>query len=101
MGTHQHTTKLLIVDDLPENLLALTKIIEQDDRRIYQAQSGEQALALLLEHDFALAIIDVMMPGMDGFELAELMRGAGAHAQCADRVRERGLKGTQSRLQGL
>ncbi|HEU4777496.1 MAG TPA: hybrid sensor histidine kinase/response regulator [Telluria sp.] len=75
MGTHQHNTKLLIVDDLPENLLALSKIIEQDDRTIFQASSGEQALALLLEHDFALAIIDVMMPGMDGFELAELMRG--------------------------
>jgi signal transduction histidine kinase len=75
MGTPMHTTKLLIVDDLPENLLALSKIIEQDDRIIYQAQSGEQALSLLLEHDFALAIIDVMMPGMDGFELAELMRG--------------------------
>jgi len=75
MGTHQHNTKLLIVDDLPENLLALSKIIEQNDRTIFQASSGEQALALLLEHDFALAIIDVMMPGMDGFELAELMRG--------------------------
>ena len=68
-------TKVLIVDDLPENLLALSKIIEQDDRIIYQASSGEQALSLLLEHDFALAILDVMMPEMDGFELAELMRG--------------------------
>jgi signal transduction histidine kinase len=75
MGTHQHTTKLLIVDDLPENLLALSKIIEQEDRIIFKANSGEEALSLLLEHDFALAILDVMMPGMDGFELAELMRG--------------------------
>ncbi len=75
MRTPKHTTKLLIVDDLPENLLALSKIIEQEDRIIYQASSGEQALSLLLEHDFALAIVDVMMPGMDGFELAELMRG--------------------------
>ncbi len=70
-----HTTNILIVDDLPENLLALSKIIEQDDRVVYQASNGEQALSLLLEHDFALAILDVMMPGMDGFELAELMRG--------------------------
>lgn len=69
-------TKLLIVDDLRENLQALSKIIEQDDRDIYQALSGEEALALLLEHDFALAILDVMMPDMNGFELAELMRGA-------------------------
>jgi len=76
MTMHQQAkTKLLIVDDLPENLLALSKIIEQEDRIIYQAHSGEEALSLLLEHDFALAILDVMMPGMDGFELAELMRG--------------------------
>lgn len=69
------STKLLIVDDLPENLQALTKVIEQDDREIFQASSGDAALALLLEHDFALAILDVMMPDMNGFELAELMRG--------------------------
>ncbi|WP_293780105.1 hybrid sensor histidine kinase/response regulator [uncultured Oxalicibacterium sp.] len=70
----QHNTKLLIVDDLPENLLALSEIIKQEDRTIYQATSGEEALFLLLEHEFALAILDVTMPGMDGFELAELMR---------------------------
>ncbi|GGB97619.1 hybrid sensor histidine kinase/response regulator [Oxalicibacterium flavum] len=70
----QHNTKLLIVDDLPENLLALSEIIKQDDRIIMQASSGEEALGLLLEHEFALAILDVTMPGMDGFELAELMR---------------------------
>jgi signal transduction histidine kinase len=70
-----NTTKLLIVDDLPENLRALSKIIEGEDREIYQATSGEEALALLLDHEFALAILDVMMPEMNGFELAELMRG--------------------------
>ncbi|MGI4849924.1 MAG: hybrid sensor histidine kinase/response regulator [Janthinobacterium lividum] len=75
MRTEKPQVKLLIVDDLPENLLALRKIIEQGDREIFQASSGEEALSLLLEHDFALAILDVMMPGMDGFELAELMRG--------------------------
>jgi signal transduction histidine kinase len=68
-------TKLLIVDDLPENLRALNAIIRADNRAVYQAMSGDEALALLLEHDFALAILDVQMPGMDGFELAELMRG--------------------------
>lgn len=68
-------TKLLIVDDLPENLLALNEIIKQNDRIVYQAMSGEDALILLLQHEFALAILDVTMPGMDGFELAELMRG--------------------------
>ncbi|MFT0869710.1 ATP-binding protein [Pseudomonas sp. CAM1A] len=67
--------KLLIVDDLPENLLALDALIQGDDREVYQAQSADEALSLLLEHEFALAILDVQMPGMNGFELAELMRG--------------------------
>lgn len=67
--------KLLIVDDLPENLLALAALIHGEDREVHQAQSAEQALSLLLEHEFALAILDVQMPGMNGFELAELMRG--------------------------
>ncbi|MFF7708764.1 ATP-binding protein [Pseudomonas sp. NPDC007930] len=66
--------KLLIVDDLPENLLALAALIRQDDRAVYQARSADEALSLLLQHEFALAILDVQMPGMNGFELAELMR---------------------------
>ena len=71
----EHIAKVLIVDDRPENLQALEAIIRRDDRRVYHASSGEQALRLLLEHEFALAILDVQMPDMDGFELAELMRG--------------------------
>ena len=71
----QDPSKLLIVDDLPENLRALDALIRGEGRLVYQASSGEEALALMLEHDFALAILDVQMPGMDGFELAELMRG--------------------------
>jgi signal transduction histidine kinase len=67
--------KLLIVDDLPENLLALEALIRGQDRSVYQALSADDALSLLLQHEFALAIIDVQMPGTDGFELAELMRG--------------------------
>jgi len=70
-------TNVLLVDDLPENLRALTALVRADDREIFQARTGDEALALLLEHEFALAIIDVQMPGMDGFELAELMRGTG------------------------
>ncbi len=69
------TAKVLIVDDLPGNLLALNALIRRDGREIFQASSGEEALDLLLEHEFALAILDVQMPGMSGFELAELMRG--------------------------
>ncbi|CAI8986708.1 ATP-binding protein [Pseudomonas sp. IT-P4] len=67
--------KLLIVDDLPENLLALEALIKREDRIVYKALSADEALSLLLEHEFALAILDVQMPGMNGFELAELMRG--------------------------
>ncbi|MEJ8815033.1 hybrid sensor histidine kinase/response regulator [Variovorax ureilyticus] len=68
-------SKLLIVDDLPENLLALDALIRGPSRHVFRAMSGEAALALLLEHEFALAIIDVQMPGLNGFELAEMMRG--------------------------
>ncbi|KAB0494245.1 hybrid sensor histidine kinase/response regulator [Pseudomonas vancouverensis] len=67
--------KLLIVDDLPENLLALEALIKREDRIVYKALSADEALSLLLQHDFAMAILDVQMPGMNGFELAELMRG--------------------------
>jgi len=68
-------SKLLIVDDLPENLVALEALIRAPGRPVFRAQSAEEALTLLLEHEFALAIVDVQMPGMNGFELAELMRG--------------------------
>jgi signal transduction histidine kinase len=71
----QDPSKLLIVDDLPENLRALDALIRDEARLVFQASSGEEALTLMLEHEFALAILDVQMPGMDGFELAELMRG--------------------------
>ena len=67
--------KLLIVDDLPENLLALEALINREDRAVYKALSADEALSLLLQHEFALAILDVQMPGMNGFELAEMMRG--------------------------
>ena len=67
--------KLLIVDDLPENLLALEALIKGEDRTVYKALSADEALSLLLQHEFAMAILDVQMPGMNGFELAELMRG--------------------------
>ena len=66
---------VLLVDDLQENLIALEALIRQPGRRIFSARSGDQALSLMLEHAFALAILDVQMPAMNGFELAELMRG--------------------------
>lgn len=67
---------LLIVDDLPENLLALQALLRDDRLMLHTATSGEAALSLLLEHEFALALLDVQMPGMSGFELAELIRGS-------------------------
>lgn len=67
-------TKILLVDDLEENLIALSGLLKDQDAEIMTARSGEAALELLLENDFALALLDVQMPGMDGFELAEIMR---------------------------
>ncbi len=68
--------KILLVDDLPENLLALTALLRRDELELLEARSGAEALELLLVHPVALALVDVQMPGMDGFELAELMRGS-------------------------
>jgi signal transduction histidine kinase len=68
-------SKLLLVDDLKENLVALDALVRGPGRRVFQARSGDDALALMLEHEFALALVDVQMPAMNGFELAELMRG--------------------------
>lgn len=70
------STKILLVDDKQENLLALENLISSPDVEILSALSGNEALALLLDHDFALALLDVQMPHMDGFELARLMRSA-------------------------
>jgi two-component system, sensor histidine kinase and response regulator len=68
--------KCLLVDDLEENLLALSALLQRQDVEILTARSGPEALELLLVHDVALALLDVQMPEMDGFELAELMRGS-------------------------
>ncbi|MBX3211458.1 MAG: hybrid sensor histidine kinase/response regulator [Labilithrix sp.] len=68
--------KFLIVDDKEENLVALEALLRRDGLQILRARSGDEALELLLVHDVALALLDVHMPDMDGFALAELMRGA-------------------------
>ncbi len=68
--------KCLIVDDLEENLIALAALLAEPGVDVLQARSGKEALELLLVHPIALALLDVQMPEMDGFELAELMRGS-------------------------
>lgn len=70
------TVKCLIVDDRDENLLALSALLRGPGVEVLEARSGPEALELLLVHDVALALLDVQMPEMDGFELAELMRGS-------------------------
>jgi signal transduction histidine kinase len=65
----------LLVDDLEENLLSLDGLLRRDGLVLLKARSGDEALELLLQYDVALAIVDVQMPGLNGFELAELMRG--------------------------
>ena len=65
---------ILIVDDRPENLLALEAILEPLGQRLVQAHSGEEALRKLLKHDFAVVLLDVQMPGMNGFETAQLIK---------------------------
>ena len=81
--------KVLLVDDLEENLFALTQILRRDGLELITARSGGAALELLLDHDFALAIIDVQMPEMDGFELAEIDARPRAHPARADHLRHR------------
>ena len=65
---------ILIVDDNPTNLYVLENTLSEVDAKVVKAQNGNDALAATLNHDFALCILDVQMPGMNGYELAELLR---------------------------
>jgi two-component sensor histidine kinase len=69
------SVSFLLVDDLDDNLLSLEALLRRENLVLLKARSGDQALELLLQNDVALALIDVQMPGLNGFELAELMRG--------------------------
>jgi diguanylate cyclase (GGDEF)-like protein len=65
--------KILVVDDTPANLVAMRRLLARSEAELYEASSGNQALALCLDHDFALILLDVNMPDMDGFEVAALL----------------------------
>jgi len=67
---------LLLVDDLEENLVAMAALLRGPGLTLLMARTGSEALELLLVNEVALALVDVQMPDMDGFELAELMRGS-------------------------
>ncbi len=67
--------RILVVDDRPQNLYAMEQLLRALNVEVVPASSGAQALALALERDFCVAIVDVQMPEMDGYELVELLRG--------------------------
>lgn len=69
------TSTILLVDDRPENILPLKKILEMNGFITDSANSGEEALKKILKNTYALVILDVQMPGMDGFEVAENISG--------------------------
>ncbi|WP_312819831.1 ATP-binding response regulator [Kaistella carnis] len=66
---------ILIVDDSPENIISLKKVLEKNDFEVDTASSGEEALKKILKKSYVLIILDVQMPGMDGFEVAEAVSG--------------------------
>ena len=66
---------ILLVDDKTENLLALESILEDLGCNLFKATSGQETLRMVLNHEFDLILLDVQMPGMDGFEVAQLLRG--------------------------
>ena len=73
MGFHE-PIHILLVDDRPENLLALEAVLDSEQYTLVKATSGEEALRCLLKYDFAVIVLDVQMPGMDGIETARLIK---------------------------
>ena len=65
---------ILLVDDRDENLVALEAILSSLDQNMIRARSGEEALRALLTNEFAVILLDIVMPGMDGFEIARAIK---------------------------
>ena len=74
-GNTDHKARVLIVDDEPQNRLLLEVMLGSDDYLLETADSGEKALALVAQHPPDLILLDVMMPGMDGYQVATLIKG--------------------------
>ena len=70
----QVTPHILIVDDIPVNLIALATLLKKVDATVIQANSGNEALAMVLDYEFALILLDAHMPDMDGYEVAEILK---------------------------
>ena len=74
MEETNYRPSILIVDDVPENLFVLQKILKKLDCEVIKASSGNEALTHILDHEFALIILDVQMPEMDGYEVADILQ---------------------------
>ncbi len=82
MTSSEQLVNILAVDDTPENLIALTGVLDDDDYRLVFAESGKEALRILLNENIALILLDVQMPDINGFEVAKLIK---------DREKTRGI----------
>lgn len=72
----QHSSHILIVDDISENIQVAMNILKEDNYEFSYATSGEQALKLVAEHDFDLILLDIMMPGLDGYEVCKKLKAS-------------------------
>ena len=100
-GTQGHELRLLLVDDRPENLVALEALLaELEGVVLVKAQSGPEALHAVLQSEFAAILLDVQMPGMDGFETAELIRANPKSSTVPIIFVTAGMKGREAQFKG-
>ena len=85
-NTIRTTADVLIVDDYEPNLLALRATLDGPQYRLFEAVSGAHALELCKTHEFALIILDVQMPGMDGFEAAKQIKATSLNKECGHEI---------------